>query len=151
MRLSIYFLLVTLLCACIVQPTPQSTPTTNAPFVLKAADNPNPLKPEDLNLQTGGVVLNSLDLSEQTGSNSVRVKLNLLGSLPRACDQLRMEVADPNQQYQILIRVYSLVNPKPKCDNVFQQFETSILLGIYSPGRYTVWVNGSLVGDFVTY
>jgi hypothetical protein len=151
MRPSIYLILVLLLSACFVQPALESKPTANAPFVLKSVDNPNPPKSEDLNLTIGGVVLNSLDLSEQTGTNPVQVKLNLLGSLPRACDQLRMEVSDPNQQYQILIRVYSLVNPRPKCENVFQQFETSILLGVYSPGRYTVVVNGSLVGDFVSY
>ncbi len=102
-------------------------------------------------MQTGGVILTSLDLIEQIDNTPVRVALNLLGSLPRACNELRMEVADPNEQYQIFVDVYSLVNLNVKCENVFQQFEATILLGVYSAGRYTVWVNNELVGDFVSY
>jgi len=102
-------------------------------------------------MQIGGVVLTSLGLTEQTDSAPVRVKLNLQGSLPRACNELRIEVADPNEQYQILVEVYSLVNLNVECENVFQQFEATVLLGVYSVGRYTVWVNNGLVGDFVSY
>jgi hypothetical protein len=81
----------------------------------------------------------------------VRVELRFTGSLPRACNELRIDVGTPNDEYQILVTVYSLVDIKIECENVFQQFEASVLLGVYSAGRYTVWVNGGLVGDFVTY
>jgi hypothetical protein len=47
--------------------------------------------------------------------------------------------------------VYSLMNPDINCDNVFQQFEADVLLGVYSPGRYTVWINNGLIGDFIIY
>ena len=151
MKKAVFLFLILLLSACSAQPTPESTPTDSLPYAITPADNPNAPQPNDVNLQKGGVVLISLNLAEQTESTPVRVKLNLLGSLPRTCDKLRMEVADPNEQYQIFVNVYSLGNLKVKCENVFQQFEASILLGVYSAGRYTVWVNGGLIGDFVTY
>jgi len=151
MKKNIFLFLSILLSACIAQPTPEPTPTNSIPFIITAADNPYEPKPEDINMQIGGVVLTSVGLTEQTDSTPVRVKLNLLGSLPRACNELRMEVADPNEQYQIFVEVYSLVNPNVECENVFQQFEATVLLGVYSSGRYTVWVNNGLVGDFVSY
>ena len=102
-------------------------------------------------MQIGGVVLTSLDLAEQADSVPVRVNLILLGSLPRTCDELRIDVAHPDEQYRIVVKVYSLVGTNVKCENVFQQFEAAVLLGVYSAGRYNVWVNNELVGDFVSY
>lgn len=151
MRRHVYLILILLLNACIAQPTPESTPTTGAPFAIISTDNPYAPRPEDISMQIGGVVLTSSGLVEQTESTPTRVKLNILGMLPRACSELRMDVADPNEQYQIFVNVYSLVNPNIKCENVFQQFEAAVLLGVYSAGRYTVWVNNQLVGDFVSY
>lgn len=146
-----YLFLALLLNACIVLPAPQSAPTAGAPFTIKSADNPYAPKPEDLSMQVGGAMLTSLNLIEQTESTPVRVELNLFGSLPRVCNELRVEVANPNEQYQIFVDVYSLTNPNLKCENVFQQFEAAIALGLYSAGRYTVWVNNEYVGDFVSY
>jgi hypothetical protein len=34
------------------------------------------------------------------------------------------------------------------CIQVLQAFESSINLGTYPDGTYTVWVNGELVGEF---
>jgi hypothetical protein len=57
----------------------------------------------------------------------------------------------PDDQYQINIIAYTIVKPGPKCEQVLQQFEASILLGVYTPGRYLVLINGGPVGDFVVY
>ena len=146
-----FLFLLLALSACIAQPTLEPTSTASVPFVLKSPDNPYAPRAEDISLQIGGVELTSLDLAEQIDRTPVRVQLRFLGSLPRACNELRIDIAVPNDQYQILVEIYSLVDSKIKCENVFQQFEASILLGLYSAGRYTVWVNGGLVGDFVTY
>jgi hypothetical protein len=151
MRKNIFLLLTFVLSACVALPTPTPTSTASVPFTLKSADNSYAPKPEDASLQIGGVELTSLDLSQRVDMTPVRVELRVLGSLPRACNQLRIDVGIPNDQYQIPIKIYSLVDTKVKCENVFQQFEASILLGVYSAGRYTVWVNGGQVGDFVTY
>jgi len=80
-----------------------------------------------------------------------RVQLNVSGSVPSVCNELRIDVAPPNANYQIFIEVYSLISKNINCDNVFQQFEANLLLGVYSDGRYTVWVNDRYAGDFITY
>lgn len=149
-KLVFIFLSLTL-SACIAQPVPAPTSTASVPFVIKSVDNPYAPKPEDANLQIGGVELTSLNLAERVDSTPIRVELRFQGSLPRTCNQLRVDVAMPDDQYQIHVKIYSLIDLKVKCENVFQQFEASILLGVYSAGRYTVWVNGGLIGDFVTY
>lgn len=77
--------------------------------------------------------------------------LTLSGYMPSVCNELRIKVNPPDENFRIFIEVYSLIDPTIKCEDVFQQFETSILFGEYSSGRYTVWVNEGLVGDFVSY
>ena len=71
--------------------------------------------------------------------------------MPSVCNELRVNINPPDEEFNLYIDVYSLINPDVQCDNVFQQFETSILLGTYSPGRYAVWINDVLMGDFVSY
>mgnify|MGYP007034157725 CR=1 FL=1 len=144
-------LLALLLSACLVRPTPQATPTTIRPLVIKAEENPYAPKPEEINLQQTGVILTSLDLADLSDATPLRTQLTILGSMPSVCKELRIEVSPPDDAYQILIKIYSVVNPKITCDNVFQQFETSILLGVYSPGRYIVIVNSEFVEDFIVY
>ncbi len=146
-----WIVLANLLGACIAAPTPLPATTTTAPFIISAEENPYAPKAEDAGLQTAGLVLTSIDLSERTDLTPTRVQLHLLGSLPSVCNELRIEVSPPDTQYQIFIEVYSLMNPDVSCDNVFQQFEAGVLLGVYSPGRYTVWINNGLIGDFITY
>jgi hypothetical protein len=146
-----WIIITCLLSACIAAPTPQPTATTALPSVLVSADNSFLPEPGDANLTQAGVELESINLVERVDMNPVRVEVDFIGSLPTTCNQLRMEVGLPNEQYQINIKIYSIVKPDPKCEQVLQQFSKSILLGVYSNGRYTVWVNGGLVGDFVVY
>lgn len=143
-------ILIFILSACVASPTPEPTSTIAAPLVITAEDNPYSPQPGDTALRLTGVVLTSINLVERSDLTPVRVELNLLGSLPSVCNQLRMEVSPPNEQYQIFVDVYSLINPNKNCDNVFQQFEASVLLGAYSPGKYTVWINKGYIGDFVS-
>ena len=140
-----------LLSACLAQPTPEPTPTTSGPIVINPEENPYAPKPEDLGMTQAGVILTSLDLSELVEVTPLRTQLTILGSMPSVCNELRIKVNPPNAAYQILIEIYSIVNPNRNCENVFQQFETSILLGEYSTGQYSIWVNGSFVGDIVSY
>ena len=136
------------LTGCIPAPTPVPTTTSASPLVITAEDNPYSPKPEDASLKVASVVLMSINLVQHNDQTPARVDLNLLGSLPSVCNQLRMKVSPPNDQYQIFVEVYSLVNPNLNCDNVFQQFEADVLLGVYSPGVYTVWINKGLIGNF---
>lgn len=146
-----WMILAGLLSACIATPTPEPTAAVALPSVLVSADNPFLPEEGDANLTQAGVEIESINLVERVDMNPTRVEVDFIGSLPTTCNQLRMEVGLPNEQYQINIKIYSVVKPDPKCEQVLQQFSKSILLGVYSNGRYTVWVNGGLVGDFVVY
>ena len=146
-----YFLCIFLLSACIAVPTPEPTATVASPSVLISADNSYAPQPGDANLTQASVVISSINLIERVDLNPVRVEVDFAGSLPTTCNQLRMEVGLPNQQYQINIKLYSIVKPEPKCEQVLQQFEANVMLGVYSAGRYTVLINGGTVGDFVVY
>jgi hypothetical protein len=151
MKIIPWIIFASLLTACIAAPTSEPTSTAALPSVLVSADNPFLPEAGDANLTQAGVEIESINLVERVDLNPTRVEVDFIGSLPTTCNQLRMEVGLPNEQYQININIYSTVKPDPKCEQVLQQFSKSILLGVYSNGRYTVWVNGGLVGDFVVY
>jgi hypothetical protein len=145
------FLLAFLLGACFARPTPEPTPTARAPQILSAEENPYAPKNEDMKLIRAGVILTSIHLSERIDLDPARVEVGFLGSMPSVCNDLRLQIEPPDKEYRIFIEAYSVADPNINCENVFQQFETSILLGVYSPGRYLVLVNNQYVGDFISY
>ena len=151
MKRTLFLLLILILSACAPQPTQEPTPTIGAPFVLKQEENPYAPKTEDLGLKQDGIILTSVSLSERYDLTPLRAELHILGSMPSVCSELRIKVNPPNIEYQISIEIYSVADPKLNCENVFQQVDTTILLGAYSVGQYTVWVNDSYVGDIVSY
>ena len=102
-------------------------------------------------MRQADVILTSLTLSERLESTPIRAELHISGSMLSSCHELRIKVTPPNHEYQVSIEIYSIVNPNLNCENVFQQFETSLLLGEYSTGRYSIWVNDELIGDMISY
>jgi len=151
MNRTVFLFLVLILSACAAQPTQEATPTASTPFILKQEENPYAPRAEDISLKQDGVILTSLSLSERFDLTPMRAELHFLGSMPSVCSELRIKVNPPNIGYQISIEIYSVADPKLNCENVFQQIDTAILLGEYSPGQYTVWVNESLVGSMAAY
>jgi hypothetical protein len=146
-----FLILALILSACIEAPTVEPTPTPIPPQQLTPADNPYAPADGDLNLQRGGVTLTSVNLAERFDLTPRRVTIYFLGSMPSVCSELRIAINAPDDDGRVLLEVYSLMDPGTTCDRVFQQFEATILLGTYTDGRYTIWVNGELVGDFVVY
>lgn len=140
-----------LLAGCAPVPTAEPTPTASLPYRITPDDNPYEPKPEDTGWLPAGVTITSTALSERYDFTPPRAMLTLSGYMPSVCNELRVKVNPPDENFRIFIEVYSLIDPAIKCEDVFQQFETSILFGEYSSGRYTVWVNEGLVGDFVSY
>jgi hypothetical protein len=151
MKNYLWLLSIFILSACIPQPTLEPTPTNIAPLLITKEENPYEPHPEDLNMIQAGVILTSLDLSEVADTSPLRTELTVLGSMPSVCNELRINVNPPDENYQIAIDIYSIIDPTISCDNVFQQFEANIVLGEYSAGQYSIWVNGSFVGDMVSY
>jgi hypothetical protein len=137
--------------ACLAEPLPEAGSTPPRPSILVSADNPYAPRPEDDGKQTAGLILSSINLVERTDLTPPRVALLLSGSLPSVCNELRLLVSPPDDLYRIEVEAFSLVDPDVDCENVFQQFDAVVLLGVYSPGRYTVWVNQGLIGDFLVF
>ena len=152
MKQTLSLLLSLFLVSCTaLQPPPTPTPTVAPPLVLKSEENPYAPKLEDVSLKQDNVTLTAVSLSERYDLTPIRAQLYISGSMPSVCSEPRVKVNPPNGQYQINVEVYSVANFKLKCENVFQQFEASILLGQYSPGQDTVWVNDNFAGTIASY
>jgi hypothetical protein len=151
MKKIISLVILVLLSACLPIPTATPTATAPAPYRITPDENVYAPRPEDLGKQVAGVTMTAVSLSEKFEFSPPRAMLNILGYMPSVCNELRVEIPAPDENFRIYIQVYSLVNTNINCDNVFQQFEANILFGYYSQGRYTVWINDTLVGDFVSY
>lgn len=151
MRILYFLLLSTFLSSCSTLSTIQPTATLVYPYRITPDENIYIPKPEDVGMQIAGVTITSVALSESYEFSPPRAILNILGYMPSVCNELRIKVLPPDENYRVFVEVYSLINTDINCDNVFQQFEANILLGYYSSGRYTVWINESLAGDFVSY
>jgi hypothetical protein len=67
--------------------------------------------------------------------------------LPTPCHALKWEVVDPDPDGRIEVVLYSLADPELACIQVLEPFETSIPLGAFESGSYTVYLNGEGVGE----
>jgi hypothetical protein len=151
MKIIIFLLMMFFISACSVIPTPIPTTTASLPYRITSDENPYIPKVEDVSFQIAGATITAVSLSERYEFTPPRAMLNIIGYMPSVCNELRINIPTPDENFRIFVEVYSLVNDDIECDNVFQQFEANILLGYYSQGRYNVWVNDGLVGDFVSY
>lgn len=76
-----------------------------------------------------------------------QIVLNLKGSLPTPCHQLRVKVNPPDEQKRIQVQVYSVVQPDKICAQMLAPFEQSVELKDLPTGKFTVYVNGSRAGE----
>jgi hypothetical protein len=151
---SIVYLLLAglLLAACAVPEAAPSTPDPNEPVTAPPGtpgDVPSaPWEPApgDENLNRGEVFIeeSSILILE---SFPPQFTVQLAGNLPTPCHQLRVEVAEPDQQNRIHLQVYSVVDPDEVCLQVLEPFQANIPLGTPPPGEYTVLVNGEEIGE----
>lgn len=144
-------LLLLIATACIPKPAQAPTQTLPAPYRITQDENPYEPVLEDAGRQVAAVTITAVLLSEKYEYTPPRAAIVITGYMPSVCNELRIEISPPDEQFRVFIDVYSLIDPDIQCDNVFQQFEAEILLGTYSPGRFSVWVNDALAGDFVSY
>jgi hypothetical protein len=147
-------LLLATACAPRVEPTPEpDTPVTSPPGDNVSTNEPvlNPFAPQpgDESFTRGNVYINEASLIIRE-SFPPQISLTLTGDLPTPCNQLRVEISPPDQQNKILVDVYSVVDPSQVCAQVLEPFEESLDLGTFPTGHYTVWVNGSMAGEFDT-
>lgn len=159
--LLVFLLALTLLSACsgtqAIQPKNPSYPNQlsypNAPsYPNQPATNtpiPQPYSPQpgDVTLSRSEVYLDSTDLLVLE-SYPVQIMLNLKGSLPTPCHQLRVMANPPDEQNRVQVEVYSVADPARICAQVLEPLDANINLGSFPSGHYTVWVNGEMVGEF---
>jgi hypothetical protein len=136
-----YFLIVfSLLLAACSELSRQPNPASSEP----SSPSWEPAAGDDL-LTRENVTLTETDLLVQE-SFPVQYMLSISGTLPTPCHRLRVTISEPDENNQIHIDVYSLVDPAEICIQVLEQFDTNIPLGSYSSGEYSVFVNGESVG-----
>ncbi|HWQ45306.1 MAG TPA: hypothetical protein VN376_00485, partial [Longilinea sp.] len=91
--------------------------------------------------------VDSMDLAIME-SYPPQILLQLTGSLPTPCNLLRIEVGQPDEDNDIRVGVYSVVDGNQICTTVLQPFEQGVGLGSYPTGTYQVYVNDTLAGEF---
>jgi hypothetical protein len=106
----------------------------------------DPLPDED-KMERGAVLVDQADVL-LLESYPLQIVLNVSGSLPTPCHHLRADLKQPNEQNQIEVELYSLVDPTAVCIQVLQNFDASLHLGSYADGAYTILLNGEKVGEF---
>lgn len=104
-------------------------------------------QPGDNALTRGRIVPTSINLL-RLETDPPQIQLLLSGYLPTPCHELRVVIQPPNENNDILVEIYSLVNPDLECEQVLRAFDETIVLGNYPSGSYWVWVNGGKVGNF---
>ena len=78
----------------------------------------------------------------------VKVEAVVSGWLPDPCHILQVATKASIVDNIISIQVYSLYDPTQACISVLQPFSTTVPLGIFGKGEYTVLVNGENLGSF---
>ena len=119
----------------------------NEPGMDNSIPQPYSPQPGDATLTRGEV---QLDLAEILVMESypVQIMLVLSGSLPTPCNQLRVVANPPDEQNRIQVEVYSVVDPAQLCIQVMDPFDANVGLESFPAGRYSVWVNGEMAGEF---
>ncbi len=131
---------------------PSDTPSSRNPLPPPDAETPMPVTPfsplsGDAKFERGDVFIESKDLLVME-SFPPQFALQLTGSLPTPCHQLRVKTNPPDAENRIDIEVYSVVNPGMMCAQVLSPFEANVQLGSFPAGHYSVWVNGEKIGEF---
>jgi hypothetical protein len=154
MKFRMFLLLMLLAVSCV--PQPQATPgpdtaVTSPPEGNTSTNEPNvrPFSPQpgDADLTRGNIYINESSLVIRE-SYPPQISLSISGDLPTPCNQLRAEVSPPDQENNIKMDVYTVIDPDKVCIQVLEPFEENIDLGTFPTGHYAVWVNGEKVGEF---
>lgn len=119
----------------------------NASMIEKPGNQPYSPQPDDSNMTRGNVFIEQSDLLIME-SYPVQIMLVLKGNLPTPCNQLRVATNPPDEENQIHVDVYSVIDPNQMCAQVLEPFEVNVGLGSFPSGHYSVWINGESIGEF---
>ena len=141
-RILIFTLAFALLTAC----GPKATST---PAVILHVDNPYAPQVSDSALMRGEVKIDSASL-ELGGSQPPRVTLDFAYFQPTPCYQLRVEESTLDAQNRINVSAYAVAEKDKACTlmALATPLQANLDLGSFPQGHYSVWLNGSKVGEF---
>jgi hypothetical protein len=116
-----------------------------------APGEPSPYDPQagDANLQRAEVTVdpaNSQILLMET--SPVQAVAMLIVQMPTPCHQPRVKVSPPDNNQNIALEVYAMVDPNTICTQVISQVEVRVSLGALKPGTYHVIINDQAFKDF---
>jgi hypothetical protein len=159
MRIKLFLLMTALWiasCAPALEPAPDPSPlppdnpVSSPPegeTPAEPAGDPYEPQPGDENLTRGNVFIQEMDILIRE-SFPPQIALTLSGELPTPCNQLRVQVSEPDADNRIDVEAYTVVNPDLACIQVIEPFNANISLGTFPGGHYSVWVNDELAGEF---
>lgn len=111
-----------------------------------APANPWDPQPGDKSLERGGVFINGKTLVTME-SFPPQYMLSIEGDLPTPCNYLRVKVGEPDEQGQIKVEAYSVIDNSMACIQVLSPFIVNIPLGSFTDVTYTVLLNDEVVGE----
>lgn len=129
------------------QPPSTDAPVQNTPGAVETPPTSYAPQPEDKNLTLSKVYVEGSDLLVLE-SYPPQYMLHVAGNLPNPCHNLRIKVNPPDAKNNLMVEVYSVVDPKMNCIEVIKAFDASVRLDVgLAAGKYAVWVNGEPIGD----
>ena len=107
MKRILLFIFSFLISACSTPPTVEPTQTASLPYRITPDENSFIPKPEDVGLQIAGVTITAVSLSESYEFSPSRAILNILGYMPSVCNELRINILPPDENYRVFVEVYT--------------------------------------------
>lgn len=104
--------------------------------------------PADKNLTRADAHISDMDVV-LSQTEPVQGILQISGELPNPCYSLRAEVSEPDADQVINVDIYTVVDPNAICAQVIKPYAKNIELGVLPAGKYSVKVNGTLVGEIM--
>lgn len=150
-------LISTILLAACTTALPGKDPVADAPDTPVSSDDRGPVGEDssDWAPAPGDADLVREDVEVETAEILVlesfppQYRLHVTGWKGTPCDQLRVQVSEPDAQRRIEVQVYRLMDPAGICIQMLEAFDVSISLGELDSGTYTVLLNGTVVGEIL--
>jgi hypothetical protein len=132
-----------ILAACASQPLATLSP------VINQGDNPYAAQTGDGSMMQSKVEIVSASIV-MTDSLPRQVSVSLAFRLTTPCNQLRVNISQPDSAKRIHLEVYGVALKDKPCTlmALATPQQANISLGSYSTGQYTVWINGVQMGEF---
>ena len=102
-------------------------------------------KPSDEEKIRGEAMVEEVNIRKVADLDEYLLDIN--GMLPTSCHELRIVSLPPDEESRIEVNVYSVLSVDSVCTQVLEPYEATISLGVYTDGKYNVWINGEKAGD----